>query len=96
MGLRKTFYTPLKVFNYSHKKKSTRALTDPEMVKKYFFRSSQVTDWKIGTRLFFNANGKGNLIKTTVWCKNIYLTKNLPILTLVIGVDCQMCEKITC
>lgn len=36
-----------------------KALTDPEMVKQYFFGTTLVTDWKKGSKIFFRGEWEG-------------------------------------
>jgi uncharacterized protein YndB with AHSA1/START domain len=35
------------------------AITKPEIVKQYFFGTNLVTDWKVGSRLFFRGEWQG-------------------------------------
>jgi uncharacterized protein YndB with AHSA1/START domain len=36
-----------------------RALTDPALIKQYFFGTDLVTDWKVGSPLFFRGEWQG-------------------------------------
>jgi uncharacterized protein YndB with AHSA1/START domain len=36
-----------------------RALTDPALIKQYFFGTDLVTDWKVGSQLFFRGEWQG-------------------------------------
>jgi uncharacterized protein YndB with AHSA1/START domain len=38
-----------------------KALTDPEMIKKYFFGTETITDWKVGSPIFYRGEWEGKM-----------------------------------
>lgn len=40
------------------------ALINPDMIRKYMFGATVISDWKEGSKIVGKANGKGNLMKT--------------------------------
>ena len=44
-------------------KKVWEALTKPELIKQYFFGSEVVTDWKVGSPIYYRGEWQGNSYK---------------------------------
>ncbi|QEC53027.1 activator of Hsp90 ATPase-like protein [Anseongella ginsenosidimutans] len=55
------------------------ALINPEIVRQYFFGSSQETDWKIGSQSFGLENMKEPLTWIKELFKNLFQTKKFHI-----------------
>lgn len=57
--MQKNFKSIYKTIVHAPVEKVWHALTDPEMVKQYFFGSDQLTDWKVGSPILFTGEYEG-------------------------------------
>jgi uncharacterized protein YndB with AHSA1/START domain len=53
------FSSSAHVLIHASKEQIWRAITDPALVKQYFFGTNLVTDWKVGSPLFFRGEHDG-------------------------------------
>jgi uncharacterized protein YndB with AHSA1/START domain len=53
------FTAKLSILIDASKEKVWEALTNPDIVKKYFYGTTLITDWKVGSRIIFRGEWQG-------------------------------------